>query len=103
MEHKISSIKVAVLAPGELFDAVMEKGSVSAYSVYHKDATEVTDEDIRKAILGPSYPQKYSSVEDKEQICFFYSPAWRFRSKERFIIYPVSDGLPCKMSYIVLE
>ena len=103
MKHESISIKVSVLTPDELFDLVMEKVHVSAYSVYHKEATEVTPEDIRKEILGILPATNYIKVEGGREIFFRHWPAEYYRTKEQFCNAPTRDDIPCKAAYIVIE
>ena len=103
MKHESVSINVSVLTPDELFDLVMEKVRVSAYCIYHKDASEVTPEDIRKEILGVLPANNYIKVEGGKEIFFRRWPAEYYRTKEQFRFAPTHDDMPCKAAYILIE
>ena len=103
MKHESISIKVSVLTPDELFDLVAKRVNVPAYTVYHKEASEVTPEDIRKAILGVGSATNFIKVEGGKEIFFCHWPVEYYRTKEQFCNAPTRDDIPCKAAYIVVE
>ena len=104
MRNQTISINTLVLTPEELFDLTQKKGKVQAYTIYHKEADEVTEEDIADELFGIGGATYYKAAKKAgtEEICFTHSPVKYHRTKEQFILAPTHDEHPCKAAYIVV-